>query len=733
MPQLIANTLEKRAQSPRVHRKEIPDGLARAILRCLSKHPSERFKSYADLRRALEPYSSVAPTPATLGLRLAAGALDLCLLGLVSQIVFFLFIGDPFEVIDRMGQDVRSASAVMLPWILVVIAYYGLSEWRWGATPGKAICRLRVVGADQGHPPLMRALARAAIYSVVPMLPYGLMLLFRPDAMAITGGPTAYAQGFGYYVLLGLLFVTVRRRNRFASLHDLATGTRVVSREALARRSGLPVEVHPPAHVENAPQLGPYHVLETLGGCAEAEWMMGYDLRLLRRVLIRKVPAGTPPLADSLRHLSRPGRLRWLTGRREAAGHWDAFEGVAGCSLADLIKQPQPWAQVRFWLHDIAEELVAAEKDDTLPEVLELDRVWITTDGRAKLLDFPAPGSSASPSAATGMSMPLQSKETRATTFLNLMARSALGGRNHPATEQVSARLAIHARELLESLPRLNGAEAIKNALKPLMNRTAEVTRLRRTGIVAGCLAFPVMASLGAAFGISLMQDWQQKNPELMELSQILNTWRAKNMPFVPADKLPSDRLMGTYIASHYAGIITNEAAWSSVRSRIFIQPNAREFAETSIEQYGSPTAKELEEAEKSLEPIIKQFHVAEMPPRHFLSVFLLWVTLAIYVGFPAMIAALLFRGGLVLLAAGVTYVQHDGMKASRLRLMWRSLVAWSPAVGSVLLAMLAISIKSMSAVVLSLLVMVILASWSLWLPKRGLQDRLAGTWPVPR
>jgi hypothetical protein len=75
--------------------------------------------------------------------------------------------------------------------------------------------------------------------------------------------------------------------------------------------------------------------------------------------------------------------------------NWDAFEGVTGKPLLHLIgqpiAQPQPWSQVRFWIHDLANEIAAAEKDGTLPSELSLDRVWITGEGRAKLLDFTAP------------------------------------------------------------------------------------------------------------------------------------------------------------------------------------------------------------------------------------------------------------------------------------------------------------------------------------------------------
>ena len=80
MVQLLATVLEQRAPSPRKFRPEIPQGLAKAVLRCLEKQPGERFKSYADLARALTPYSSTAPTPATLGLRFLAGVVDMTLL-----------------------------------------------------------------------------------------------------------------------------------------------------------------------------------------------------------------------------------------------------------------------------------------------------------------------------------------------------------------------------------------------------------------------------------------------------------------------------------------------------------------------------------------------------------------------------------------------------------------------------------------------------------------------------
>ena len=87
MVQLLATVLEQRAPSPRKFRPEVPQGLAKVVLRCLEKQPGERFKNYADLAQALAPYSSTAPTPATLGLRFLAGVVDMTLLCGLAMVI----------------------------------------------------------------------------------------------------------------------------------------------------------------------------------------------------------------------------------------------------------------------------------------------------------------------------------------------------------------------------------------------------------------------------------------------------------------------------------------------------------------------------------------------------------------------------------------------------------------------------------------------------------------------
>ena len=98
------------------------------------------------------------------------------------------------------------------------------------------------------------------------------------------------------------------------------------------------------------------------------------------------------------------------------------------------------------------------------------------------------------------------------------------------------------------------------------------------------------------------------------------------------------------------------------------------------------------------------------------------------------MIAALLFRGGLVLRGLGVAVARRDGTPASRGRVLWRGLVAWSLVLLSPLLFALLMPLTGAvwGGTVLALLI-IAPAIWSLALPERGLQDRLAGTCLVPR
>lgn len=216
-------------------------------------------------------------------------------------------------------------------------------------------------------------------------------------------------------------------------------------------------------------------------------------------------------------------------------------------------------------------------------------------------------------------------------------------------------------------------------------------------------------------------------------MNQVLHTWGSKRLPFVPDGALPSDEEFAIYIASHYRNRISNETIWSSTLARSFLNAKARAFAEQSIAAYPEGQVPEQPEVDETLDAVAKNVFIKDLPSTPKLLVFLSFSTLVIYVGRPALLAALLFRGGLILLATGVTFVRRDGREASRFRLFWRALVIWGPLIGIGILGISAVDMHAYGSPLVGAVTIIALAVWSLLLPVRGLPDRLAGTWPVPR
>jgi uncharacterized RDD family membrane protein YckC len=752
--QLLATVLEQRALSPRKLRPEIPQGLARVVMRCLEKQPGERFKSYAELTQALAPYSSTAPTPATLGLRFLAGALDVFLLSLVSMAIVWPVFGSPMEYLNNVQRQPQSALSWLAAGFAISVLYYAFCESTRGATVGKFICRLRVVGPKDSPPDFGRALVRALVYLAIPAIPHWLWYGSNPQGYFRSSMLAQQTLSFGSVALLALLFSTVRRRNGFAAMHDLLTGTRVIAQVALPARPAIEASETEPKKVETGVMVGPYHVLETLEKSEQAEWILGYDLRLLRKVWVCRVPEGTPEVAVELRNLSRLRRLRWLAGRRSPGENWDAYEAPTGKALVDLIGEPQPWGRVRFWLHDLATEISAAEKDGTMPAVLGLDRVWVTRDGSAKLLDFAAPGAERAESEVSSLKSKVLSPESRVqspeskvqsgsqslltssptTRFLNEVAAGALEGRSWVGGEvyEPTVPLPVHARNFLQGMVKLS-PEVMAASLKSLLQRAAAVSRARRTAIVAGCVMFPVLASVGWFFGMHMLEQLEKTSPGLLQLNSLLAV-RAVYMSPSKRSSFPEDRLVSIYIANHYRVTITN-AAWSGPMTLAMIKGDARTFAEHSVAEHPTLTPAEIQEADAAVDKFVFKgglFGNGEMRQWFWLGMFA--GSLAVYVAVPALIASLLFRGGLVLLIAGVTFVRRDGSRAGRLQLFWRAIVTWIPVALAIILYSMIYHIVGAAIGFLAVgLFLAALATVSLALPQRGLQDRLAGTYPVPR
>lgn len=749
MVRLLATVLERRAESPAKWRPELPAALCRVVLRCLEKDPEKRFRSYHELREALLPYASTAPTPATLGLRFAAYVLDTALLALpisLANVLLNLAAGSAPPGPIRLSEAIMAQLTIYDPSALLrhnlcgmvlAIAYYTWLEGTWGASAGKRICGLRVAGLDHAIPGWPRALARALIITGTPVF---LWLLGWTAARAWGDGSSvqqlAAAIGLMILPIRLAIFATARQHNGYAGIHDLISATRVVVKSAYQSRPALSPASEAPPELQTLPLIGPYHVLDRIGRQDGAELLLGFDARLLRRVWIRTQPPGAPRTSTRLRQLRRPGRLRWLTAGRTDTDSWDAYEAASGQPLLRVIAQPQEWGTVRHWLLDLVEELLAATRDGTLPDTLSLDRVWITAEGRAKLLDFSAPGgdkpwTGQSPAQDTGAATPQP--------FLKLVAASALQGclANSAATAPASSvPLPLHASRFLETLKPDTDLSLTQTALRQLLPLPAQISRARRALLLAGALAFPIVV-VGLAWGISTVRrNLLYAAPELATLNECLTHYHLlKHEPSATQMARSEDiDAFETYIAGRFAHLITNSAQWDNPITRAIIGSPLREEAEQIVSRKTSPGTAELAAASARLEQFFKKppelaAREALQQPNLFLgSLAVGYAITLIGVIIPCLVASFAFRGGALVRLLGIVFVDRKGQPSSRWRVALRNGVAWLPLV---LIPVAATIHETLPLIVgpIAILLTVI----SLLLPKRGLQDRLAGTWPVPR
>ena len=468
---LMALLTRVATEAPRSPRDVEPPCRAASRPSCcvVSPRTASRVPRHTPLsKRALRPFGSAAPTPATLGLRLMAGVIDRTIwipLGMIlPYVTFWVSIA-----IRREGMGPPSWPFVAVP-IALSVAYYAVPEGLWGASLGKWVAGLRVGTAD-GEPPGMALALRRALVFAAPAIVSALFAGLFVQTGAPRPGDPPWLPVATSWVLFALLFSTARRRNGFAGIHDLVSGTRVVRR--LERRTRTVVAAPlDPAHSPgtNARRYGPYEVTGTLGATDAGDLLVGFDPSLRRRVWIHTLPAGTAPVTPLIRELSRPARLRWLGGRRSATEAWDAYKAVDGAPLATLLGTPQTWRAVRAWLLDLAREINAGLTDGSIA-ALTTDYVWITRDGYAKLLDFRAPGG---PLANQEAFVTLESAQV----FLASVARRALDA---PRSTPLSA------SSTLETLERsgFTSSWQMVASIAALLQGPARVERGRRAAHLA--------------------------------------------------------------------------------------------------------------------------------------------------------------------------------------------------------------------------------------------------------
>lgn len=397
----------------------IPAPLAALVRRCLAKQPSARPATYQSLKAAFDSLRLGASTPAPVGLRLGAGAFDtLIVLPILVPII-------PALVVSGV---VRGPFGLAAAVIVLLALYWTVFEGLFGAAYGKRRCGLRVVRLDGAKPGFGRAALRSGMLAF-PLLAatLGVEMLEKASTGVVAESAPLLALAVAGFVVGA---PAMRARSRVA-IHDLFSRTRVVQRRQPEDEVDQPDRTSAPDDTGRC--LGPYQLLDVVGATDRGMLLRAWDPQLRRVIWIHELEPGAPRVPDRIRDRATPGRLRWLNGRREPGVAWDAYEAAEGMPLLSP-RPPQPWPVVRSWLHDLASELA---KDSTggARAALSLDHVWITLAGRAKLLDFRAPGVGAA----------AEAKDTdavgSATGFLEQVARRALGRRMSPLPLSASTAL----------------------------------------------------------------------------------------------------------------------------------------------------------------------------------------------------------------------------------------------------------------------------------------------------
>jgi hypothetical protein len=564
-------------------------------------------------------------------------------------------------------------------------------------------------------------------------------------------------------LMLLILFSTARRRNGYAGLHDLLSRTRVVERRLRVGRRASAPEPAEAAPREVVARLGPFVVVSGTIQGMPAGWRPGFDERLRRPVWIREVPPGTPSISVARCAINRATRLRWLAGRRNEREAWDAFEAVQGVPLDAAVSRLRPWEDVRGWLLDIARECAAQTPEDQPPR--RRDRVWVLDTGGAKLIDDPAVDET---DAASNGNVP-------AAEFLLDIARAVRNPnaqgwpwplRVHQFLEQLTAQPGMHAPSIVDTLEQLN------------RHRPASTVGWRALALAVPLL-LPLFCGVTSLIGIfvgSAMIEQEAQLPADVRIAAGL--LRALDDDARGVRRLaPQDReAVELALQTRYRAGLTDARLFAGGIKLSPLTSRHRTLANELLRRPPVTGAGPDTPASAAVDRIVKRETAPPHPPHASAVVLISLIALTIplvLVAAAALMNALMFRGGIMRLL-GLDLVTADGRLASRRRVLARTLVAWAPMllVGAVAIWAIAVgevrgglpsesgrgfepnvelsmrgTIHSAVSSVrrsgllglllwltpLGVLVMTAGAIVAIVNPVRGIHDRLAGTWIVPR
>jgi eukaryotic-like serine/threonine-protein kinase len=743
----------------RPKRPDVPAELEKIILKGLDRDRQKRWATLDELRHALEdvrPERQQAARPRSL---IMAYTIDCAVIG---------FAGLPLEIAHGllMGDDLTGLH-ITFTWMTLIlgILYFTLFEGILGWTLGKRLLRLRVSRVGETGPP---GLIPAAIRSLVFNFMW-LMLTTMPEWF-VDHWPRGVAGGFaavGSFMLGTILLLLQLKHSTYGwrGVHDRLSGCRVTSRNF----NNPPVSLESlyeasiwdrvqPSPTPLPAQLGSFTINHKLADLDDGGMVWHAEDRSLgRRVLLHILPIGQDDPIRGEAPMVRSHRLRiighGMTVWDGSPRAWVAYVAPAGVPLADCVSQAKPlsWITTRSLLEQLTLELESSQQEGQLPGPLSIDQVWVEPNGRLQLLDFPLPGLA-----------PEQKVKSDSSphSLIRQVASLALEGRARNDVAPIAAPIPFHASRLTKEFfeEDLDLAK-VRHKLSDDHQQPGMVT----TGMRAGHLA--VQGSM-MAIGLSLMLFMSGG----LALTMALSSTEMARQPIVisavlknPAElaalqtkildsKLKKqdkaallDRLSPTELNKSMAiiedrvsegkkdfeiferSLIAPERKLLSSISRVRAELGPAEAADVNLRMLELYLLRD-----KSQLPFADLNRFREMMGRSVTAFVITWPVIWIFF-------ALIFRGGLSFYFAGLALVRRNGRPLGRLWCALREFLVLTPLTLGTLLTIWIQVLQPLMAQtraivwLLTLLLLPVYVVIALRLPSRPPQDRLFGSYIVPR
>jgi hypothetical protein len=493
----LARIVSSDAPSVRSVRPEVWSALDQVVMRGLERDRKRRYRSLEELREALAPFLPGRVALGRFGLRAGAYAIDWMLVAILSNLLLLAFIDFETDRAVYRFTGVRFHTG-HIEWVSFVslLGYLSLFEVLGPASPGKRLLRLRIASiADGGRTKIREAIIRLMAFIGIVILPRKLLTLFfettHENAVEFVSIETVVQ-----ILSIVVVICTARASNGFRGIHELLSGTAVFGLPGTFRRrwGGNRPRPAPLTLLEVRPDemprvLGTFTIRGALVWTSERRLLLGEDSGLGRPVWIVLRPPGECPESRARRDVGRIARPRWLAAGEHDSWSWEAFVAPGGHPLPHFVRPGRglDWPEVRSLLDDLAAEVDAACDDDTLPDGLALDRVWVQPDGRVLLLDRPL-----DPLAGPAAEITTGDPPERALELLRQVAICGLSGRTPGDPAQptpVGAPVPGHAIASLGRLCRLtmpySNVAQFRADLEATRNLGPELSRVQRLGFAA--------------------------------------------------------------------------------------------------------------------------------------------------------------------------------------------------------------------------------------------------------